>query len=340
MKLDRLKEITDKYKPFYYKEVLKAVFFNLNESFDEMTVLSKDLREELKTDCSVDIVSELFNSSDGKTSKALISFNDKLSIETVLMAHEKHNTVCVSTQIGCALGCAFCATGKMGLKRDLTAFEIVEQVIFWQRELKKRNKKVDNIVFMGMGEPFLNYENVISAIEMIKGICKIGARHISVSTVGVIDKILLFAQDEPQVNLAISLHASNDAVRSQMIPANKKWGLHGILEAVDEYIYKTNRQVMFEYLMIEGVNDSADQAHDLVKLMKSNRLYVVNLIKYNQTGSYNSSSRDRMDEFREILEKNRVKITQRYSFGQDIKAACGQLVGNKKLEIRVLSSGL
>ncbi|MBT4723075.1 23S rRNA (adenine(2503)-C(2))-methyltransferase RlmN [Candidatus Falkowbacteria bacterium] len=327
MNLVELKNITDKYKPFYYKEVLKAAFFNLSESFDEITVLPKDLRAELESNCSLEIKSKLFVSNDKRTQKALITFDDGLSIETVLMSHEDRNTVCVSTQIGCSLGCRFCSTGKMGLKRDLTDFEIVEQIIYWQRLLKDKDKKVDNIVFMGMGEPFLNYENVISAIEIIKNVCKIGARHISVSTVGIVDKIIQFAKDEPQVNLAISLHSPDEKIRDKLIPANKKWSLTKILQAVDSYIQKTNRQVMFEYLMIDNVNDSADHAKQLVKLMKQNKLFVVNLIKYNQTGKYETSSREKMDQFRQILEKNKVKVTQRYSFGQDIKAACGQLAG-------------
>jgi len=238
------------------------------------------------------------------------------------------NTVCVSSQVGCPLGCLFCATGKMGFKRNLENFEMVEQVLFFARYLKNLKARVTNVVFMGMGEPFLNYENVLSAIKILndKDGFNLGARKFSISTVGITEGIEKLAEESLEVNLAISLHAPDNELRSQLMPNGKKYNIEKILETVDDYIKKTNRKVMIEYLMIKDVNDSDDSAGKLAKLMKR-RLYLVNLISYNPTADFQPSTKERIKRFKSILEKAGVYVTERYRFGREIKAACGQLVG-------------
>jgi len=314
---------------FRLKQAKKAVFFDLIEDWSEATTLSKDLREKLQKEVSLAIKGEMFASKDGRTVKARIILDDGLAIETVLMKHsDRRNTVCVSSQVGCPLGCLFCVTGEIGFKRNLTASEIVEQVLFFARYLKKENEKITNIVFMGMGEPFLNWENVKEAIQIINddNCFGIGARKISVSTSGIVEGIEKLAKEFPQINLAISLHAPNDRLRGELMPVNKKYPLEKIFQAVDEYIEKTNRKVMFEYVVLKNVNDSEKQAKELVKILK-NPLYMLNLIAYNPNGRFEPSSPEKIKKFKNMLEKGGVFTTQRYRFGSDIEAACGQLAG-------------
>jgi 23S rRNA (adenine2503-C2)-methyltransferase len=240
----------------------------------------------------------------------------------------KHNddrfTVCVSSQVGCPLACSFCATGTMGLKRNLDSFEIITQVLLFSRYLK--DKKITNVVFMGMGEPFLNYDNVMKAIHILNDseYFNIGSRKISISTAGIVEGIERFALEDLQVNLSISLHAPNNQLRNELMPINKKYSLEKVLISVDEYILKTKRKVMFEYLMIKGVNDSLSCAKELAKLMKK-PLYMVNLIVYNPTGRFVPSDSRTIKKFKEYLEKEGIFTTQRYEFGRGINAACGQL---------------
>ncbi|MDO8424495.1 MAG: 23S rRNA (adenine(2503)-C(2))-methyltransferase RlmN, partial [bacterium] len=240
------------------------------------------------------------------------------------------NTVCVSSQVGCPLKCLFCATGKIGFKRNLESWEIVQQVLFFSRILKKESKRVSNIVFMGMGEPFLNYDNVLSAVRILndKDGLNIGARHISISTAGLVEGIEKLAKENLELNLAVSLHAPSDILRKAIMPIAKQYSIGEILKAVDDYIGITRRRVMFEYIMIEDFNDSPLHAKSLAKLMKK-PLYFVNLISYNPTGELNPSPGVKIKKFKEILEKEGIIVTQRYRFGQDIKAACGQLAYGK-----------
>jgi len=204
----------------------------------------------------------------------------------------------------------------------------VEQVLFFARYLKESKVRVTNVVFMGMGEPFLNYENVISAIKILndKEGLSLGARKFSISTVGIIEGIKKLAEEKLEINLAISIHALDDELRSKLMPIGKKYKIEKILETVDDYIKKTNRKVMFEYLMIKDVNDSEDSAGKLIKLMRR-RLYLVNLISYNPTADFQPSPKERIRKFKNILEKAGVYVTERYRFGREIKAACGQLAG-------------
>jgi 23S rRNA (adenine2503-C2)-methyltransferase len=327
MDLSKLNEIFNSEKPYRLKQAKKSLFVDLIENWDKATIFSLSLRERLNELCPVEIKGKIFFSKDKKTGKALIILKDNLKIESVLMRHKDgRNTLCLSSQVGCPLKCSFCATGRAGFKRNLEIFEIVEQVLFFARYLKKENQKVTNIVFMGMGEPFLNYENVLGAIRILneKDGFNLGARHISISTVGILEGIKKLSEEKLQVNLAVSLHAPDDKLRSKMIPINEKYPIDKVLDEVDKYIRKTKRRVMFEYLMIKDLNDSEDSAKKLAELMKK-PLYFVNLIPFNPTGLFNTSTSSRIKKFKEILEKNGIQVTQRYRFGQDIKAACGQL---------------
>jgi len=339
MSFQEIKKILEKEPAFRLKQIKKAVFGDLIENWAEATTLSLDLRQKLE---SISPIYELtpekqLTSKDGQTIKVLLSAQDGSKIEAVLMKHGStgspqatRNTVCISSQIGCSLGCQFCATGQLGFKRNLSDWEMVEQVLFFAKTLKKEAKRVDNVVFMGMGEPFLNYDNVLSAVKIINdqfGL-NVGARHISISTCGIVEGIDKFTDEDLQVNLAISLHAANNILRSKLIPLNKTYPIEAILTAVDKYIKKTRRRVMFEYLMIAGINDSDKDAKDLARLLKR-PLYFVNLISYNPVGhsDFKPSSADRIKKFRELLEKFGITVTQRHEFGKEIKGACGQLAG-------------
>ncbi|HLM84213.1 MAG TPA: 23S rRNA (adenine(2503)-C(2))-methyltransferase RlmN [Candidatus Bathyarchaeia archaeon] len=339
MNLSKLEEILKSEPAFRLAQAKKAVFFDLIEKWSEATTISKKLREILEKEVPLEIKGEAFSSGDGRTVKARLILRDGLAIESVLMKHtDKRNTICVSSQVGCPLGCLFCETGKMGFKRNLTASEIVEQVLFFARYLEKSAKgeraaggKITNVVFMGMGEPFLNWEQVKTAIEILNddNCFGIGARKISISTSGIIEGIEKLAEVFPQINLAISLHAPKDELRGELMPINKKYPLASVLAAVDAYIEKTNRKVMFEYVMIKDTNDSEEQARGLAKLL-SKPLYMVNLIAYNPTGKFKPSSPDQIKKFKAVLEKAGIFATKRYRFGTDIEAACGQLAGKNE----------
>lgn len=324
-----VKKILKNQPDYRLKQAKRLVFLNLIDNWREATPFSPSLREELNEKCSLEIKARTFVSKDKKTVKAIIFLKDDLKIESVLMQHQdKRNTICVSSQVGCPLGCAFCATGKMGFKRNLKDFEIVNQVLFFARYLKKKKQKVTNIVFMGMGEPFLNYKNVIESIKILndKQGFNLGARHFSISTVGITEGIKKLSNEDLEINLAVSLHAADNKLRSKIVPIGKSYPLSKILKAVNGYISKTRRRVMFEYVMIKDVNDKDEHAEQLAKIMKK-PLYLINLIACNPVGDFKPSSSKRIKEFKEILEQKGVNVTQRYSFGQDIKAACGQLAG-------------
>jgi len=327
MDLTHLKEILEKEPPYRKKQVKQALFGDLISNWSEATALPLPLRHKLNEKSPLKIKAQTLTSKDGKVVKALINLNNGLKTEAVLMQHkDRRNTVCVSSQIGCPLNCSFCATGKMGFKRNLNSFEIIEQILFFARYLKKLRKRITNIVFMGMGEPFLNYEKVIKAIKVLndKEGFNLGARHFSISTVGIEEGIERLAKEKLQINLAISLHAPDNELRTKLMPINKKYPLEDIFRAADHYVKETKRRVMFEYIMIRGVNDSDECAQKLAKLMKR-PLCFLNLISYNPTGVFQPSSPQRIKKFKEILEKAGIPVTQRYRFGREIEAACGQL---------------
>jgi len=332
MDLIRFQRLFNKQPTYRWGQAKRALFQDLIQNWQEAVALPLSLREELNKKCPIRILAKTFISEDRNTIKALLTLKDDLKIETVLMCHEdKRNTVCVSSQVGCPLNCSFCATAKIGFERNLEAWEIVEQVLFSVRYLKKIKKRITNVVFMGMGEPFLNYQSAIGAIKILndKEGLNLGARHFSISTVGIVEGIEKLAKEKLQINLAISLHAPNDGLRSRLMPINKKYPIKKILKAIDDYVKNTRRRVMFEYIMINNLNDSEEHAKTLAKLMR-NPLYFVNLISYNPTGIFKPSPSSRIKEFKEILEKEGVIVTQRYRFGEDIEAACGQLVAKDK----------
>ena len=328
MQLENLQKLLAKEPAYRLKQIKQALFCDLVDDWESATVLPAGLRRKLAEGFPLKIEADAFLSKDEAAVKILLHLSDGLKVESVLMRHNDRRTVCVSSQVGCALGCAFCATGRFGFKRNLEAGEIVEQVLFWARYLKQDHQKLTNIVFMGMGEPFLNYDNVLSAIKILndpEGF-NLGARHFSISTAGVIEGINKLAAEPLQVNLAISLHAPNDELRERLMPVNKKYPINEILKAVDHYIGMNRRRVMFEYIMIKDVNDSPREAAELARIVRG-RLCFVNLISYNPTSIFEPSPAGRTKEFKKILEKEGVAVTQRWRLGSDIDAACGQLAG-------------
>jgi 23S rRNA (adenine2503-C2)-methyltransferase len=339
MDLSNLEKILEKEPKYRLKQAKEAVFKNFISDWSEATFFTKDLRDKLNKECSLKINAETLVSKKEDSVKARITLHNGSKIETVLMRHQDgRNTVCVSSQVGCPLGCLFCATGKMGFERNLTANEILEQVIFFDRLLKLEDSHVTNVTFMGMGEPLLNYDNVWEAVKNLNDskYFNIGVRSISISTAGIIEGIKKISNEALHVNLAISLHAPNDELRKKLMPIDKKYPMGEVLKAVDEYIEKTKRKVMFEYVLIKGVNDSDECARELAKIMNNpstplrvRKLYFVNLILYNDTGIYKASDTKRVEKFRAILEELKIRYTQRYRFGDDIQAACGQFATKK-----------
>lgn len=337
MSLDELENILVSEPKYRFTQAKTAVFGNCAENWSEVSGFPPKLREQLNEACPLEIKGDVLQSdSGGETLKALITLEDGFKIESVLMRHEgdiegkgRRNTVCVSCQVGCPMGCTFCATGAVGFRRNLTAMEIVEQVVFFGRILKKKKERVSNIVFMGMGEPFLNYDNVFAAVRILndKDGLNIGARKISISTCGIVEGIERLSEEKLQVNLAISLHAPDAGLRSILMPVNGKYPLDDVLRAVDGYIKKTSRQVMFEYLLLKDINDTEAHAKELARIMRK-PLYFVNLIIFNPSGrgDMEPSSMASVKRFKEILENAGVSVSQRYRFGGGINAACGQLV--------------
>ena len=320
-------------KPFRATQIFEWLYRKRVNSFDEMTNMSKKAIEELKVDFEireVDIVTKQI-SKDG-TIKYLSRLHDGKLIETVLMRHSYGNSVCVTTQVGCNMGCVFCASGELGKVRNLTTGEIVMQVLMVQKDLDAMYQRVSNIVVMGIGEPFDNYDNVLNFLRIVnyaKGL-EIGARHITVSTCGIVPKIKEFAKFNLQINLAISLHAPNDEIRNQIMKINKRYPISELMEAIKEYLKETNRRVTFEYILLRGINDSEANACELVQLLKGMNAYV-NLIPYNEvsTKPYKQTSKTDAQKFFSVLNQNGINATLRMEHGSDISAACGQLRAKK-----------
>ena len=313
-------------KKYRAEQIFKWLYVDKVKEFDEMTNLSIELREKLKkeyTMCNFKILKKQ-EASDG-TKKYLFDVLDGNAIESVLMEYHHGKTICVSSQIGCKMGCKFCASTGIKFIRSLTCGEIVEQVLAVEQDI---GDKISNIVFMGIGEPFDNYDNVMKAIKIInnqKGL-NIGARHISISTSGLVPMIYKFADEELQCTLSVSLHATNDAKRSSMMPINNRYNIEELMEACKYYINKTNKRISFEYALAKDNNDNLDDAKELVKLLKG-MLCHVNLIPINkiENGSYVKSTNENIIKFRDYLNKNGIVATIRRELGSDIDAACGQL---------------
>lgn len=312
------------------KQIWTWLYRQLAADIEQMTTLSKPLRAKLEEHArlAVPSVAAIQESIDGETRKDLLSMADGEQVEVVLMRYIDRRTACISTQIGCAVGCQFCATGQMGFRRNLTSGEIVAQVLHLERELRAQEQKLTNVVFMGMGEPLLNYDHTLAAIRRLMhpdGL-QMGQRRLTLSTSGIVPGIRRFAAEDLQVNLAVSLHAATDEVRSALMPINKRYGLEGLFKAIQEYINKTNRQVTFEWVLIDGVNDTPEQAAALSARV-AGMLAHVNLIALNPTEGYpgQPSAPERIAAFTATLEQKHIPHTLRLRRGTDISAGCGQL---------------
>jgi 23S rRNA (adenine2503-C2)-methyltransferase len=373
MNLEKLEKfLKDNNQPkFRLDQIRKAIFEDGVSRLSEISTLPKDLRDKLEKEMKILSfnVEKVLVSKDGQSVKALFKIpchseraerveesnrsseirsfaeadqDDKYYyIESVLISPKPNDwSACISVQVGCPLGCLFCATGKMGFTRNLTAEEITDQVLFWKQLLKRNdynlqttNYQLNDIVFMGMGELFLNWENVSQALRNLidKNIFNFASRSISVSTAGIPDGIRNLAEEFPQINLAISLHFGDQEKRKMYMPIAKKYELAEIKKAIEDYFSKTNRKIFIEYVMLDGINDNQKDLEDLVAFIKSiekNYLLHVNLISYNSTSDeFNSSSNNKIHNFKNELLQNKISCTIRKAHGSDIAGACGQLAG-------------
>ena len=312
-------------KSYRTKQIWEWLYIHKVKSFDEMTNLSKDLIRKLKTNIGFNLLKIKTKQESDLTNKYLFELPDGNYIEAVLMRHDYGLSICVSSEVGCNMGCKFCESGRLKKVRNLESFEIVEQIMLIEEDLKMR---IDSVVIMGIGEPFDNYDNIIRFIKIINnpyGLA-IGARHITVSTCGLVPKIKEFMTLPLQVNLAVSLHAPNNELRNKLMPINKVYPLEELMSILLEYTKKTNRRITIEYVMLKEVNDSLDCALELVNLLKGMNAYV-NLIPYNETShlDFSKSSQNQIRLFYDYLKKNGINVTIRKEFGRNIDAACGQL---------------
>ena len=313
-------------------QVFEWLYLKRVKSFDEMTNLKKNLISYLKENFSMENLRLVTVQEDTDVKKYLFSLPDKNKIEAVLMRHDYGNSLCVSSQVGCNMGCRFCESGRLKKVRNLSTFELVLQVLSVEEDIKER---ISHVVLMGIGEPFDNYDNVMKFINIIndpKGI-NIGIRHITVSTCGIVPKIKEFTKEKTGVNLAISLHAPTDEIRNKIMPINKVYKIEDIISVVKDYIKATNRRVTFEYILLNGVNDDETCARKLASLLKGINCYV-NLIPYNETSNitYKTSKKVTIDKFYDILKKSNINVTIRREFGSKVSAACGQLRSEKTTE--------
>ncbi|WP_246940395.1 23S rRNA (adenine(2503)-C(2))-methyltransferase RlmN [Bacillus pinisoli] len=321
---------------FRSNQIFEWLYNKRISSFEEMTNISKSLQEKLKQHFTLTTLKTIIKqeSKDG-TIKFLFELHDGYSIETVLMRHEYGNSVCVTTQVGCRIGCTFCASTLGGLKRNLEAGEIVAQVVNVQKALDETGERVSHVVIMGIGEPFDNYDAMLSFLKIINHdkALNIGARHITVSTSGIIPKIYAFADEKMQINFAISLHAPNTELRSKLMPINRAYKLEELMKAVRYYVDKTGRRISFEYGLFGGENDSVAHAEELAQLIKGIKCHV-NLIPVNYVPErdYVRTPKEQIFEFERTLKKHGINVTIRREHGHDIDAACGQLRAKERQE--------
>ncbi len=317
-------------KKFKANQLYDWLYKKRVNSFDDMTNVGKATIQKLKEHFSLEKI-EIVTKETGKdVSKYLFNLHDNNKIEAVLMYHDYGTSLCVSSQVGCNMSCSFCESGRLKKVRNLEAYEMVQELLLIE---KYENVRISHIVLMGIGEPFDNYDNVMRFIDIInedKGI-GIGARHITVSTCGIVPKIEEFSKNKKQVNLAISLHASNDELRKKLMPIAKAYSLDELMSAIKKYLANDGRRVTFEYIMLKDVNDKEENALELAKLLKGMNAYV-NLIPYNETShiEYKKSSKDTIMKFYDTLKKNNINVTIRKEFGGTVSAACGQLRSNYK----------
>jgi 23S rRNA (adenine2503-C2)-methyltransferase len=316
------------------KQLADWIYRHGAHDFDDMINLPGSLRTDLAGSYKIgrSQIANIQKSKDG-TIKLLLTMHDKSKIETVGLPYTDRFSCCTSTQVGCPIGCIFCATGLNGYSRNLTAGEIVDQVLTIQEttqnqslKLDDRCRRIDHVIFMGMGEPLLNYDETIKALHLLNSEVGVSMRHLTVSTVGFVPGILRLTQEKLQLTLAVSLHAPTDALRNRIIPGMAKWSIAAIMEACHKYTQVTGRRVTFEYCLLDRVNDDASEAIELVKVLHGFNCHV-NLIAYNPVAGlpFNAPIQKRVRDFREILEKAGVPVTQRMPRGSDIDAACGQL---------------
>ena len=317
-------------KKFHGKQLFSWLYEKRIESLDSVTDIKKDVLEILRNNLSLDRLKIVDVQKDVDVNKYLFELSDGEHIEAVLMRHDYGNSICVSSQVGCNMGCKFCESGRRKKVRNLEAYEMVLQILMIEKELGER---ISHVVVMGIGEPFDNYDNLVKFFKIIndpKGLA-IGARHITVSTCGIVPKILEFSELDLQINLAISLHAANNETRNKIMPINKAYPLEVLIPALKTYLERTNRRVTFEYILLSGINDSEEDAIQLAKLAKGINCYI-NLIPYNETNNidFKRSSTIQIMKFYDILKKNSVNVTIRREFGSKISAACGQLRSKKE----------
>ena len=315
-------------KKFKAKQVFDWLYKKRVNSFFDMSNIKKSILEKLNNDFVIQPLKIIDRLDDVDVNKYLFLLNDNQKIEAVLMHHDYGMSICISTQVGCNMNCAFCESGRRKKVRNLLPSEMLLQIMMVEQNL---NIKITHIVLMGIGEPFDNYENVIKFIDIINSPfgLEIGSRHITVSTSGIVPKIYDFINDGKQVNLAISLHAPNNEIRNKLMPINKVYNINKLIESVKIYIEKTHRRVTFEYIMLKEINDSLDNALELATLLKGINCYV-NLIPYNETShiEFKKSEKQQILNFYDCLKKNGISVTIRREFGTKVMAACGQLRSN------------
>ncbi len=312
-------------KKYRSKQIYNWLYVNKANSFDEMNNIDKKSIKKLEVNFKFDKL-KIEKLQKGKdVIKYLFKLSDNNYVEAVLMRHNYGNSVCISTQVGCNIGCSFCESGKISKIRNLHPHEMVDQILLIEENFKER---ISSVVIMGIGEPFDNYENVMDFIKIINSDygLKIGARHITVSTSGLVPGIEKFSKENLQVNLAISLHAPNNKVRSEIMKINNVYNIERLLQAIKNYIKETNRRVTIEYVMLDNVNDKENHAIELAKILKDLNVYV-NLIPYNEVnnGLYKKSSKENILKFYDVLKKHKINVTIRREFGGEVDAACGQL---------------
>ena len=324
------------WKKFRGRQIFEWLYRKRVMNIDDMSDLSKDTREVLKENFIINpckVVTKQV-SSDG-TTKYLFELEDGAYVESVLMVYEYGKSICVTSQVGCNMGCDFCASGLLKKRRDLTSGEIVAQIMSVQKDLDETNDRISNIVIMGTGEPFDNYDNVMNFCATVnhdRGLA-IGARHITISTCGIVPKIRQFAEEQTQYNLAISLHAPNNELRNKLMPINKAYPLEQLMDAINYYLTLNNRRLTFEYILLKGVNDTDKHVNELAKLIRGMNAYV-NLIPYNEVNEHGYRSVDYKSAmvFYDKLMKKGIRCTIRKEHGSDIDAACGQLRAKKEKE--------
>ena len=317
-------------KKFRSTQIYDWLYVKRVKSYDEMTNLSKTLISKLKKDFKCNHLEIVKEEKDKDVSKYLFKLYDGNYVETVLMEHNYGLSLCVSSEVGCNMGCIFCESGRLKKVRNLYAYEIVLQILMIEERIKRR---ISHIVVMGIGEPFDNYDNIMKFVKIIndpKGLA-IGSRHITISTCGVVPKIYEFSKEPFQVNLAISLHAPTNELRTKIMPINKAYNIETLIKAVKDYIAITNRRVTFEYILLDNVNDKDIDAKNLAKLLKGINCYV-NLIPYNESSNFTlkRSKTSQINRFYDILKKEGINVTIRKEFGSNISAACGQLRSKKE----------